>query len=105
MWISFATLPSSFEPHPRIIAALLLHKDLRPVVFALAVLAAFLSANSLLTSRSSQPAFFSISVLLAAIALRPTLHLSILAAATAIFAVLFFTIDYIVRSQPEIGSV
>lgn len=75
---------------------LLLHQDLRPVVFALAVLSAFLVSNAMLTTRSSPPVFFSVALVLAVIALRPTLHSSFLAAATAIFATIFFALDYIV---------
>lgn len=78
-------------------AALILHQDLRPIAFALAVLAAYLSANGLLGSRSSPPTFFTVALILAGIALRPTLQLSFIAAASAIFVTIFFALDYIVR--------
>lgn len=75
---------------------LIVHQDLRSILFALSTLSALLVSTSLLYGRSSPPVFFTIALSLSASALRPTLHTAFASSVGAIFASIFFALDYIV---------
>ena len=75
---------------------LVLPQDLRPLLVSLAFLACYCVAPAIAWARISPPFFFTVGLALAAAALRPTVGVSIAAAASAIAATLFLALDHIV---------
>lgn len=74
---------------------LVLPPDLRPLLVALAFLACYCVAPAIEWGRASPPFFFTAALALAAAALRPTVGVSVAAAAGAITATLFLALDHI----------
>lgn len=70
--------------------------DLRPVLFALAVLAAYCVVGALPYGRVSPPLFFTAALGMAAAALRPTLPVAVAASLSGVAASLLLALDQIV---------